>query len=159
MSTQPGHRDLNRVQDPPTIPSPQLVSSSEFPASEYWGVDMQVVYATNNTVILPQTAGIVETGSALIYLATTAYLQYKAIRKATLDVFTGLLAILSMKNLQTFILDMNGQLFPLIPNAQIWPRVLNAVIGGEADQIYLCRGPFRNSTRPRGTRERLHNLL
>ncbi|KAJ6570655.1 family A1 protease [Mycena vulgaris] len=109
--------------------------TTHFPASAYWGVDMQFSYGS--TSILRQTAGIIDTGSTLIYLAHGAYLLYESLTKARLDPSTGLLTVPSMSNLQNLIVKMGGRQFPLIPNAQIWPRMLNTAIRGQSNQIYL----------------------
>ena len=42
------------------------------PASHYWGIDITAVYG--ETTILPTTAGIVDTGTTLILLATGEFL-------------------------------------------------------------------------------------
>lgn len=42
-----------------------------FPASAYWGIDQSISYGTS-TPILTTTAGIVDTGTALILIASGA---------------------------------------------------------------------------------------
>ncbi|KAJ7886055.1 acid protease [Mycena leptocephala] len=110
--------------------------TTEFPASAYWGIDIAFLYG--NTAISGVMAGIVDTGSALLYLEQNAYSRYVALTKATLDSeVTGLLTVPSINNLQNLVLLLNGGPFPLTPNAQIWPRALNVAIGGKPNQIYL----------------------
>ncbi|KAJ6586039.1 aspartic peptidase domain-containing protein [Mycena capillaripes] len=127
--------------DPSKLSTPsafgQILSiTTESPASAYWGIDVAFLYG--NTAISGVMAGIVDTGSALLYLEQNAYSRYVALTKATLDSeITGLLTVPSINNLQNLVLLLNGNPFSLTPNAQIWPRALNAAIGGKPNQIYL----------------------
>lgn len=50
--------------------------TSTSPASNYWGVDQNVTYGNSQT-ILDTTAGIVDTGTTLLLLATDAFNAYK----------------------------------------------------------------------------------
>ncbi|OJA14470.1 hypothetical protein AZE42_05288 [Rhizopogon vesiculosus] len=54
------------------------------PASKYWGINQSVSYGTGNT-ILQTTAGIVDTGTTLLLLATNAFQAYQKATGATLD--------------------------------------------------------------------------
>jgi hypothetical protein len=54
------------------------------PASKYWGIDQSVSYG-NNTTLLQTTAGIVDTGTTLLLLATDAFQAYQQATGATLD--------------------------------------------------------------------------
>lgn len=58
------------------------------PASEYWGINESITYGT--TSILASTAGIVDTGTTLILIATDAYNKYVSATGAKLDSTTGL---------------------------------------------------------------------
>jgi len=111
------------------------VKMTAFPAHNYWGIDVAFLYGT--TPILNVTAGVIDSSSALIYLADDAWVRYIQATNATFDFTTGLLTVPSMNNLQTLVLVLGGEQFPLTPNAQIWPRALNSAIGGNPDQIYL----------------------
>nr|GAT57455.1 aspartic proteinase [Mycena chlorophos] len=111
--------------------------TSTSPASFYWGINESITYGT--TTILSTTAGIVDTGTTLIYLASNAYSAYVKATGAVLDNNTGLLRITSaqfaaLKNLN---FNIGGVTFTLTPNAQIWPRSLNTAIGGVSNDIYL----------------------
>jgi len=111
--------------------------TSTSPASDYWGINQAVTYGT--TSILASTAGIVDTGTTLIYLATNGFTKYKSATGGVADANTGLLKITStqfsaLKNLNFVI---GGVTYALTPNAQIWPRSLNTAIGGTASSIYL----------------------
>ncbi|KAG1834412.1 aspartic peptidase domain-containing protein [Suillus variegatus] len=107
------------------------------PASYYWGINESITYGT--TTILAETAGIVDTGTTLILLASNAYDEYKSATGATLDATTGLLRITTtqysaLKDLN-FVVGSNT--YTLTANAQIWPRSLNTYIGGTTNYIYL----------------------
>ena len=65
--------------------------TSTSPASAYWGIDQSVAYGSDT--VLPLTAGIVDTGTTLLLLATDAYDAYTAATGATPDSSTGLLSI------------------------------------------------------------------
>ena len=65
--------------------------TSTSPASKYWGIDQSIRYGSQT--ILPTTAGIVDTGTTLILLATDAYKAYVSATGATPDSSTGLLTI------------------------------------------------------------------
>ncbi|KAJ7195220.1 acid protease [Mycena pura] len=120
--------------------------TTESPASNYWGIDQSIAYG--KLPILPLTAGIVDTGTTLILLASDAFKTYQAATGATFDNSTGLLKI--TKPQYDKLHDLNfyieltqiilQQEFRLTPNAQIWPRSLNGDIGGGADDIFLIVG-------------------
>lgn len=115
--------------------------TSTSPASRYWGIDQSITYSS--TTILSNTAGIVDTGTTLILLASNAFLAYQTATGAKLDspapTGTGLLYITTTQysQLQNLDFHIGGDIYTLTPNAQIWPRALNAVIGGTSDRIYL----------------------
>jgi len=108
------------------------------PASKYWGINQSISYGTGNT-ILQTTAGIVDTGTTLLLLATNAFQAYQKATGATLDTTTGLLTITQQQynNLQSLLFNIGGVTYELTPNAQIWPRGLNTTLGGNEGQIYL----------------------
>ncbi|PBK62369.1 hypothetical protein ARMSODRAFT_964178 [Armillaria solidipes] len=60
-----------------------------YPASVYWGIDESITHVTS-TAILSSTAGIVNTGSTLVYNASNAFTKYMS---ATGETLTGLLCI------------------------------------------------------------------
>ncbi|CAK5284890.1 unnamed protein product [Mycena citricolor] len=107
------------------------------PASEFWGINQSIQYGT--TTILASTAGIVDTGTTLILIATNAFTQYRSRTGGVLDNNTGLLRITTAQfaALQNLNFVINGVTRTLTPNAQIWPRSLNTAIGGTAGSIYL----------------------
>ncbi|EPS97851.1 aspartic proteinase [Fomitopsis schrenkii] len=109
------------------------------PASEFWGIDQSITYGSSNTPILAQTAGIVDTGTTLILMATNAFDAYTQATGATQDQTTGLLTLSNedFNNLQSLFFNIGDQSYELTANAQIWPRSLNSLIGGQNDQIYL----------------------
>jgi hypothetical protein len=48
--------------------------TTTYPASYYWGINESITYGS--TTILAETAGIVDTGTTLILLASSAYFEY-----------------------------------------------------------------------------------
>ncbi|KAI0050951.1 aspartic peptidase A1 [Auriscalpium vulgare] len=108
------------------------------PASEYWGIDQSISYGSGTT-ILSSTAGIVDTGTTLILIATDAFTRYKTATGAVLDNTTGLLRITSAQysNLKSLFFTTGSTTFELTANAQLWPRSLNSYIGGSSSNIYL----------------------
>ena len=72
------------------------------------GYDQTVSYGSQE--ILPLTAGITDTGTTLLYLATDAYDAYVSATGATLDSTTGLLSISASQfdALESLFFDING---------------------------------------------------
>lgn len=116
------------------------------PATYYWGYDQSVLYG--DTEILALTAGITDTGTTLLYLATDAYDAYVDATGATLDSTTGLLSISAEQflSLKSLFFDINGVTYELIPDAQLWPTALNEAIGGTADSLYLVVSDMGSSS-------------
>ncbi|KAF9031013.1 acid protease [Hymenopellis radicata] len=112
--------------------------TSTFPSSFYWGIDESITYGTSTT-ILSSTAGIVDTGTTLVLLATDAYDKYVCATGATFDTNTGLLRITpaQFSKLESLFFNIGDKSYELTANAQIWPRSLNTAIGGTADCVYL----------------------
>lgn len=111
--------------------------TTTYPASYYWGINESITYGS--TTILAETAGIVDTGTTLILLASNAYTKYQSATGATLDRTTGLLRITSTQYsaLQNLNFNVGSTTYALTPNGQIWPRSLNTYIGGSTSYIYL----------------------
>ncbi|KAF8448673.1 aspartic peptidase domain-containing protein [Boletus edulis BED1] len=107
------------------------------PAAHFWGINQSITYG--ETTVLSSTAGIVDTGTTLIYIASDAFQRYQSLTGATFDPMTGLLTITSAQyaNLQTLTFNIGGTSYGLTPNAQIWPRSLNAAMGLNTSAIYL----------------------
>ncbi|KAG1864674.1 aspartic peptidase domain-containing protein [Suillus subalutaceus] len=112
-------------------------STTTSPASTYWGIDQSITYGS--TTILSSTAGIVDTGTTFLYIATDAYTKYKSETGGTVDGATGLLSVSSAKYsaLKNLNFHIGSNTYTLTPNAQIWPRSLNTNIGGSSKAIYL----------------------
>ena len=144
----------NEVHTYTELDSPRTAIS---PARKYFGINQSIRYGTS-TNILSTTAGIVDTGTALILIATGKHLvlnqmrcvrtnhtradgfkRYQSATGAVLDTTTSLLRITSTQfdNLQSLFFTAGGATFTLTANAQIWPRALNTFIGGTSDRIYL----------------------
>ncbi|KAI0324295.1 aspartic peptidase A1 [Cubamyces sp. BRFM 1775] len=107
-------------------------------ASEYVGYDQSITYG-DNTTILRTSAGILDTGTTLILIATDAFQEYQNVTGGVPDDDTGLLRITEEQygNLQDLYFNIGEVKYALTPNAQIWPRALNEEIGGTTDGIYL----------------------
>jgi len=112
--------------------------TSTSPASNYWGIDQTVTYG-DSTTILDTTAGIVDTGTTLLLLATDAFQAYQQATGGVEDQTTGLLTITEdqFNSLESLFFNIGGVQYELTANAQIWPRALNSQIGGEEGNIYL----------------------
>jgi cathepsin E len=113
--------------------------TSTFPSSVFWGIDQSITYGTAARNILSSTAGIVDTGTTLILLASNAITQYRAATGAVPDANTGLLRLTRAQfaNLQSLFFHVNGVNYELTANGQIWPRALNTAIGGSNNFVYL----------------------
>ncbi|KAI6115954.1 acid protease [Pisolithus sp. B1] len=111
--------------------------TSTYPSNLYWGIDQSITYGGNT--ILSNTAGIVDTGTTLILIATNAFQTYQSATGGVMDTATGLLRITQSQytNLQMLSFHVGTQTHDFIPNAQIWPRSLNTAIGGSSSYIYL----------------------
>ncbi|KAF8473762.1 acid protease [Gautieria morchelliformis] len=108
------------------------------PASTFWGIDQSVTYGTSSN-ILSSTAGIVDTGTTLVLIATDAFKRYTAATGGVPDDATGLLRLTTdqFANLQSLFFHVDGTTFELTANAQAWPRSLNSLIGGNVNSVYL----------------------
>ncbi|KLO15024.1 aspartic protease [Schizopora paradoxa] len=108
------------------------------PANEFWGINESIRFGTS-TNILSETAGIVDTGTTLVLLASNAFSAYQKATGGVMDEETGLLRLTTaqFEKLESLFFDINGVEFELTANAQAWPRNLNADIGGNANSVYL----------------------
>ncbi|KAH9036490.1 aspartic peptidase A1 [Lactarius pseudohatsudake] len=103
-----------------------IPGTATFPASEFGGIDESIRYGASTT-ILSTTAGIVDSGTTLILIATGKYpVSLKRMITST-----------QFSNLQSLFFTAGGISFELTANAQIWPRSLNTLIGGTTGSIYL----------------------
>ncbi|KAI0279607.1 acid protease [Russula aff. rugulosa BPL654] len=113
-------------------------------AGKYWGIDASIRYGSGqggaSVGLTNTTAGIVDTGTTLVYLSTDAYNQYAEATGGVLDSQTNLLRITEAqyKNLQSLYFHINDETFELTANAQIWRREHNTAIQGDTDSIYLA---------------------
>ncbi|KAI0658195.1 aspartic proteinase precursor [Cubamyces menziesii] len=113
--------------------------TSTSPASAYVGIDQSITYGSAGTTILSSTAGITDTGTTLVLIASDALSAYQAATGAVADSATGLLKITQAQfdNLESLFFHIGENTYEFTANAQIWPRALNTAIGGDADGIYL----------------------
>ncbi|KAF5380689.1 hypothetical protein D9757_007041 [Collybiopsis confluens] len=117
--------------------------TSTSPASNYWGIDQSVTYGDSGTTILDTTAGIVDTGTTLLLIATDAFQAYQQATGASLDQSTG-----EAPQVELFRVFQSSEL--ILPNwrsnAQIWPRSMNSTLGGDSDSIYLIVSDLGNNS-------------
>ncbi|TCD63444.1 hypothetical protein EIP91_005385 [Steccherinum ochraceum] len=109
------------------------------PAGYYVGINQTVTYGSDKTMVLNNTAGITDTGTTLLLLATDALATYQQLTGAVLDENVGLLKITpdQFSNLQSLFFTIGSETYEFTPNAQIWPRALNSAVGGDDSSIYL----------------------
>ncbi|KAF8930621.1 hypothetical protein BGZ52_000891 [Haplosporangium bisporale] len=109
------------------------------PANNYWGIDASFSYGRGETTILSTNAGIVDSGTTLLLLATDAFNAFQKATGGVKDSATGLLSITSeqLGSMKSLFVTISGVEYELTPNALIWPRSLNSAIGGSAGSIYL----------------------
>ncbi|PIL28664.1 transporter [Ganoderma sinense ZZ0214-1] len=112
------------------------------PASRYVGFEQAVAYGDADNVILTKTAGITDTGTSMVLLATDAFEQYKTQTGAVMDNKTGLLRVTPEQfgRMRSLVFTIGQTPFDFTPNAQAWPRQLNKAIGGSPDFVYLMVG-------------------
>ncbi|OCH89119.1 acid protease [Obba rivulosa] len=116
--------------------------TSTSPANAYVGIDQSITYGSSQTPILSKTAGIVDTGTSLLMLATDALQRYVHATGATMDNNTGLYALPADQfgNLESLFFNIGNITYEFTPDAQIWPRALNSKLGGTDDNVYLVVG-------------------
>ncbi|KAH8120040.1 acid protease [Phellopilus nigrolimitatus] len=121
--------------------------TSTSPASEFWGINQSIRYGTS-TSILTTTAGIVDTGTTLLLIASDAFSRYTSATGAVADETTGLLRLTTSQfaNLQSLFFSINGATLEFTANAQAWPRTLNTAIGGRTNSVYLIVGDVGTPT-------------
>ena len=113
--------------------------TSTSPARDYWGINESITYGSSRSNVLSSTAGIVDTGTTLVLIASDAFSRYRSLTGATEDASTGLLRITTANyaNLQSLFFNIGSQSYEFTKNAQTWPRSLNTAIGGSSSAIYL----------------------
>ncbi|KAL0574946.1 hypothetical protein V5O48_007020 [Marasmius crinis-equi] len=121
-----------------TAPVKYVPITKTSPANKYWGIDQSIQY--NGKTIMNNNAGIVDTGTTLIMLASDTFEKYQQATGAVMDK--------QFKNMKNMEFHIGGTVYELTPNAQIWPRALNATLGGHANKIYLV---FADMGQPSGT--------
>ena len=127
--------------------------TSTSPATFYFGIDQSITYGSSSgSTVLSSTAGIVDTGTTLLLIATDAFRRYVSLTGAVQDNATGLLRISSANyaNLQSLFLNVGGTSYEFTANAQTWPRALNTAIGGSSSNIYLIVANVCISPSPSG---------
>ena len=80
---------MDKSLSPSSISMPITTTS---PASNYWGIDQDVSYGQEQS-LLNGASGIMDTGTTLLMLATDAFQAYQKATGAKMDKTTGLLSI------------------------------------------------------------------
>lgn len=75
----------------------------------YWGIDQNLSYG-NNEQLLSDSAGIVDTGTTLLMIATDAFQKYERATGAKMDNSTGLLTLTEQQfeNLQSLFFTIGA---------------------------------------------------
>ncbi|PAV14862.1 acid protease [Pyrrhoderma noxium] len=122
--------------------------TSTSPARDYWGINESITYGSSRSNVLSSTAGIVDTGTTLVLIASDAFSRYRSLTGATEDASTGLLRITTANyaNLQSLFFNIGSQSYEFTKNAQTWPRSLNTAIGGSSSAIYLIVADLGSSS-------------
>jgi len=109
------------------------------PANMFVGIDQDMMYGKDRQMLLQGSAGIVDTGTTLLLIASDAFQQYLELTGAVTDDATGLLKIASTDyaKVQSLFFKIGRETYEFTRNAQTWPRALNEAMGGDPDAIYL----------------------
>ncbi|THH28715.1 hypothetical protein EUX98_g5470 [Antrodiella citrinella] len=109
------------------------------PSAYYVGINQTITYGNHKTMVLNNTAGITDTGTTLLLLASDALATYQSLTGAVLDSDVGLLKLTPAQfaNLQSLWFTIGDDTYEFTADAQIWPRTLNTAIGGTSDFVYL----------------------
>ncbi|KAJ6549508.1 aspartic peptidase domain-containing protein [Mycena sp. CBHHK59/15] len=111
--------------------------TKQAPASNYWGIEQSVSYGSD--MIMNECAGIMDTGTTLVMIASDAFEEYRKQTGATMDQSLGLLTVTEEQynNMQSMYFDIGGVKYEFTKNAQIFPRSMNASLGAPEDKICL----------------------
>ncbi|KAJ1304931.1 hypothetical protein OPQ81_006064 [Rhizoctonia solani] len=107
------------------------------PWNQYWGFEQTIKYG--NQTLQPPSAGVVDTGTTLIYITPKAFKAYSgSLPGSKIDPSTKLLEIPkeSVSKMESLFFVINGVSYEFTPNAQLWPRALNTALGGKVDGYY-----------------------
>jgi hypothetical protein len=129
------------------------------PARAYWGVDASLSYVSGHDILIGG-AGILDTGTTLLLLASDAFARYKTSTGAEMDAHTGLLALskANYHKIKDLVFTIGGRDFKLSPDGQIWPTYLNKALGGSDDKVYLVAGDVSDFFDPRLALETVADL-
>lgn len=130
--------------------------TSQSPASSYWGIDASFQYGDARATIQPLTAGILDSGTTLLYLTSDAYKTIQDTTGAVLDSHTGLLKVTktqfaNMKSLYIVTagvrrLHFRFRLFTTFPSQitmELIPDALSvppSSVNASSDDVYLIFG-------------------
>ncbi|KAG6819635.1 hypothetical protein H0H93_009987 [Arthromyces matolae] len=108
-------------------------------SSHFWGINSAITYGKDLQLLNSTAAGIVDTGSPLLYIATDAYNAYADAVGAVFDDDVGLLRLNATQAaaLKSIYLNINGVQLEVTPNAQGWAHSINPAINGDVNMTYL----------------------
>ncbi|GBE83524.1 Polyporopepsin [Sparassis crispa] len=116
------------------------------PAGYYWGINVTKATYGTTTVIPGSYAGIVDTGTTLIYIADDWFATYQAsIPGSYVDYnYTGLFVIpeSSVSSIKPFNFTIGGSVFSLDAAAQLLPKDQNVAWGAVPGVQYGYLGPI-----------------
>ncbi|KAF7325622.1 Peptidase A1 domain-containing protein [Mycena kentingensis (nom. inval.)] len=107
------------------------------PACNYWGIEQSITY--DGVELMPNCAGISDTGTTLIMLPTESFKKYQAATGAQMDETTGLLTVTDEQYdcMKSMFFNIGGVQYEFTKNAQLWPRCINTMLGGDEGKKYL----------------------
>ncbi|EMD38755.1 hypothetical protein CERSUDRAFT_47733 [Gelatoporia subvermispora B] len=113
--------------------------TSVSPSTFFVGINQSTTYGSAGTVILNNTAGVIDTGCSLLLLASDAFERYMEATNSTYDDTTGLLALPAEQfgSLESLFFTVGNTTYEWTADAQIWPRSQNSLIGGTDDNVYI----------------------
>lgn len=84
--------------------------TSTSPANAYWGTDQSITYGHDGQTLLSTTAGIVDTGTTLVLIASDAFEAYQNATGGKMDHTTGLLTVTESQydNMQSMFFNIGG---------------------------------------------------
>ncbi|KZO93798.1 aspartic proteinase from Irpex Lacteus [Calocera viscosa TUFC12733] len=114
------------------------------PSGYYWGLNVSSLdYGSTN--LFKNDAGIVDTGTTLVYIADNFFAKYRAaIPGSAIDPITGLLEVPASQasTIQSLNFTIGGRAFTLSAGAQLIPQSEVAAYGGRNGHYYSYIGPM-----------------
>ncbi|KAK0388277.1 hypothetical protein NLU13_4522 [Sarocladium strictum] len=103
-------------------------------ASQYWGISI-AKFAYGSTTLASSASGIVDTGTTLIYIPTSAYNSFLSAAKGKTDSSSGL-AVFSTKPTANFSITFGSKTFTLTPAQYLVPQAQYSFYGLSSGKYY-----------------------